>query len=373
MAQNLSPNDIIEIERRIVKLIFDVSDRPKYRTEVNKIMSDLFGIDRVANAFIDNSRSAANLKIRFYDIANPQRLFDMLVAENRDGSCDFSVFQVMVKLLSSISNSNRVTRDDKSSYYEKYEDLLNILRNEYDIKTISSIDSVTNPLKAAKKIIRNRGDDYDYDFYGGSNYGYSSRFKSVGYSDDDDDYEYNDSYFNRIIKGTSFEREPNRKKGSGKKRKYSSSYGDDDDDRDHDYDIPEENLDIMGEVTDQIKTIATAVADLQKKVNNPPPIHVPIPETSSPYVPHPKDDETIKLMADKLNQAARAINTLNKNSKLMQGALDELTSHVADIEEDIYATDDATSTDDSVVSTIPVDIDAIIANGGNASDSGDNP
>lgn len=376
--RELLPEDGFEIENRIFKLIFDTNERPRYRSEVNKIFADLFGVDRVANAFIDNSSAAMNQRALFYRVANPKRLYSMLVEKNRDGSCDFKIFRIMVKLLSTIASSSRISRDDKSSYYEKYEDLLNILREEYDIESILSIESISNPLKAAKKIIKDRGDNYDYDFYGGygyGGYGNYGRFKSTNYSDDDSEgyNDYNDSYFNRIIKGTSFEREPGRKKGSNRKRKYSSSYDDDDDDRDHAVDSKEESSginsdDMMCEMTDQLKTLATAVVELQKKVDNPSSGSVKVIEAEPEFTPHQRSDETSKLIMTKLSQAIGAINALNKNSKSMQNAIDDLTSHVAGLEDDLYGDDDGTV----VTNGENVDIDAIIANSYNADDSNDN-
>ena len=364
MGRDMSRKDILEIERRILKLIFDVHEKPKYRAEVNRIFSDLFGVDRVANAFIGvGGMHARDIRIRLYDTATPERLFDMMVAENRDGTCDFSIIQIMVKLLSNISSENRsrLSKDDKAAYYEKYEDLLNILKESYEIKTIASIDSMSNPLKMAKKVIKGRYDGYGYDDYDDYDYSYSRRFKSVSSYDDDD---YDDSYFNRIIRGTDFERErPRSKKNSHKTKKYENSYDDDYDDSD---DATPATDGIIADMADQLKTVADAVLKLQKKVDTPKPnvVESPAP-TPIPYNGYHDNSE----LDAKLKKVYAAINVLSKSVKSNKESIDGIADHVEMIETDLYESD---SGDGDIESGNAVDIDSFILNASGETDTESN-
>ena len=199
----LSKKNIIEVDKRIERLIYDNEDRPRYKVEVTKIFKDLFDVNYVGDAYTDDSRAAERVRIKLFDTANPKRLYDMLVAEDDYGRCDFRNFQIMVRLLSDIGRS-KLSNTGKDEYFDKYRDILRMLRRNYSIKTLETIDSIGNPLKAAKRSLKDY--DYDDDYYGYASEYDSGRRRRRGYSSFDDDYddrEPSDAYYDRILSGIS--------------------------------------------------------------------------------------------------------------------------------------------------------------------------
>lgn len=351
-------NDILEIERRIINLIFDGKERPRYRACVNRIFMDLFGVEGIGNAFVgEGGRNAMRTRIRLYDVAGTDRLYDMLVDENHN---EYQVLQLMVALLRGTDDS-RDTKDTRLEYVKKYNGLLELLRNEFDIKTIPSIDSILNPLKTAKRLLRDR-DDYGYGYY--DDYDYDRRFKSYDYSRrGDDEYGYSDSYFDRILKGTDYETAGRSKKKSyGKsKKKYSSES--DDDDSDYDGAETDATTEAIIEMSDQIKTVANAVKKLQENQNKDS-ADIPVQD---PY--KGRNEQSHDAMLRLIKQVVKSVNKLESKNDSITDAINSLNEHVRNIESDIYVDAESDDIDDVPVnSNMQVDIDDLLLSNDSSSD-----
>ena len=341
-------NDILEIERKIINLVFDGKERPRYRAYVNRIFMDLFGVEGIGNAFVgEGGRNAMRTRIRLYDIAGTDRLYDMIVDEKHN---EYQVLQLMVALLKG-ADDGRDTKDARLEYVKKYNGLLEILRSEFDIKTIPTIDSILNPLKTAKRLIRDR-DDYGYGgYYDDYDCGYDRRFKSYDYNrrDNDDNYGYSDSYFDRILKGTDYENCSRGKKSYSKssKKKYSSNNSDDDDDYDR---VNDPTAEAIIEMSDQIKTVANAVRKLQKNQSQ---IKVE-PETVAIPVQDPykgRDEQSHDTMLKLIKQVVKSVQKLETRT-------DNLSEHIQVIENDIYEDVDS---GDASNSNVQVNIDEVFS------------
>ena len=342
----LSKKNIIEVDKRIERLIYDNEDRPRYKVEVTKIFKDLFDVNYVGDAYTDDSRAAERVRIKLFDTANPKRLYDMLVAEDDYGRCDFRNFQIMVRLLSDIGRS-KLSNTGKDEYFDKYRDILRMLRRNYSIKTLETIDSIGNPLKAAKRSLKDY--DYDDDYYGYASEYDSGRRRRRGYSSFDDDYddrEPSDAYYDRILSGTGIGEGSRSRSKSKPKKKYSDIY-DDIDDYDHDADIDEyvdddyTKDDVLEMATEQIKDLTKVVAKLSNKVND---MSKPLDPVIREYTPvtvestvEPKTasaDPELKTAINNIatatqknstaiNNMAKNIKTLSENQNAMYNSLND--------------------------------------------------
>lgn len=264
----LSKKNIIEVDKRIERLIYDNEDRPRYKVEVTKVFKDLFDVNYVGEAYTDDSRAAERVRIKLFDTANPKRLYDMLVAEDDYGRSDFRNFQIMIRLLSDIGRS-KLSNTSKDEYFDKYRDILRMLRKTYGIRTLETIDSIGNPLKAAKRSLRDS--DYDDDYYGyGSDYDSGRRKRRYSSFDDDEyDREPSDAYYDRILSGTGIGE--SRSKSKKSRKKYADIYDDIDDDyHDADYDDGDDYTkdDILEMTTQQIKDLSKVVASVANDVRD---------------------------------------------------------------------------------------------------------
>lgn len=347
-------NDVLEIEKRIIGLIFDSNGRPRYRAHVNRIFKDLFGVEGVGNAFVgEGSRLAMKARFRLYDTIGVETLYAIIVDDRRN---EYSILQLMVALLKG-ADDERSTKDTRLECAKRYNGLLDSLRDEFDIEIIPSVDSIVNPLKLAKRVLRDR-DDYGYGGYGAYyddyDYGPSRRFKSYDYNrrDRDDDYlTYNDSYFERILRGTDYETPRSKKTSKSSKRKKYSAYSDDDDDYDR-ADTESESdatTDAIIEMSDQIKTVANVVKNLQDKVNS--------NTTSSKVTANSDGDNNHDNVIRLIKQVVKTVSKLESKTDNMAETVDALTEHVQNIESDIYE-DDATA--DAPVIQDKVDIDQLL-------------
>ena len=335
-----------EIVNRIERLIYDNEDRPRYRVEVTKIFKDLFDVNYVGDACVDDSLAAEKVMHRLYVTANPKRLYDMLVVEDDYGRCDFRNFQIMVRLLYDIGRS-KLRTTDKDEYFEKYRDILRMLRKTYGIKTIETIESIGNPLKEAKRSLKDYAYDDDYYDYA-SEYG-SGRRRRRGYSSFDDDYderERTDEYYERLLSGTGIGEGSRNRSKSRPKKKYSDIY-DDIDDYDHDADIDEyvdddyTKDDVLEMATEQIKDLTKVVAKLSNKVND---MSKPLDPAIREYTPvtvestvEPKTasaDPELKTAINNIatatqknstaiNNMAKNIKTLSENQNAMYNSLND--------------------------------------------------
>ena len=332
----LSKKNIIEIDKRIERLIYDNEDRPRYKVEVTKIFKDLFDVNYVGDAYTDDSRAAERVRIKLFDTANPKRLYDMLVSEDDYGRCDFRNFQIMVRLLSDIGRS-KLSNTGKDEYFDKYRDILRMLRRNYSIKTLETIDSIGNPLKAAKRSLKDY--DYDDDYYGYASEYDSGRRRRRGYSSFDDDYddrEPSDAYYDRILSGTGIGEGSRSRSKSKPKKKYSDIY-DDIDDYDHDVDLDEyvdgyTKDDVLELTTEQIKDLTKVVAHLSNKVDKMSTPLEPVIQTHTPVnTKTTTDDSGLKASIDNIAVAtqrnttaitnmANNIRTLNSNQDILMNS-----------------------------------------------------
>lgn len=367
-------NDVLEIEKRIIGLIFDSNGRPRYRAHVNRIFKDLFGVDGVGNAFVgEGGRLAMKARFRLYDTIGVETLYTIIVDERRN---EYSILQLMVALLKG-TDDERSTKDTRLECAKRYNGLLDSLRDEFDIEIIPSVDSIVNPLKLAKRVLRDR-DDYGYGggygaYYDDYDYGSSRRFKSYDYNrrdrDRDDDYlVYNDSYFERILRGTDYET-PRSKKSyskSSKKKKYSAYNSDDDDDYDRaDSDVSESEVttDAIIEMSNQIETVAKVVKNLQDKVNNQPAPSVSVRESYKG-----RDDNNHDTMISLIKQVVKTVNKLESKTNDMAETVGALTEHVQNIESDIY--EDDPGADIPTISD-KVDIDSLLLSNDSPNEAND--
>lgn len=329
----ISKKNIIEIDKRIERLIFDNEERPRYKVEVTKIFKDLFDVNYVGEAYTDDSRAAERVRIKLFDTANPKRLYDMLVAEDDYGRSDFRSFQIMVRLLSDIGRS-KLSNTSKDEYFDKYRDILRMLRKTYGIRTLETIDSITNPIKAAKRSLRDS--DYDDDYYGyGSDYDGGRRKRRYSSFDDDDyDREPSDAYYDRILSGTGIGESRSRSKSKSRK-KYSDIYDDIDDDyhaADSDYDVDDSDYtkdDVLEMATQQIKDLSKAVVKLNDKVNdlskaNSAEYLQPVRE----YVPPVSEREATLTATGSDIKMQSAINTVVEATKKNTTAINNMASNI---------------------------------------------
>lgn len=360
----ITKNDIRAIEESILRLIYDASDRPIYRTEVNRIFLDLFDVERVADAFVEyNARGAERIRVRLFSVANPERLYDILVAADDYGDGDFVTVQTMVALLHAIARrGGEYGKNREDEYYDKYKELLRSLRRDYSIKTRESIASMGNPLKQAKRILNKRGgNDFD-DFDGYGRYRKKSKYSS--FDDDYDDYETSDDYYDRILEGTDFISGKSRDKKSKKRKTYDRRSDDRDDDDDAAVDnIPpfteveeaEYRDDMLGELIDEVKALKKAVANSKPIIMGRPPVEAYTGE--KPKMPAKSYEQRNSITADNVavaeNQRALneiiastkmnsdAINNVAKNIKVMSGQIKKQGDVLANVVDTVNAiTDD---------------------------------
>lgn len=277
MRNELNRNDIREIENSIRNLIFDGSSRPIFKTEVNRVFRDLFGLDRgidqreymyVGDAFCANGRLAKESRLRMYDVAGIDTLYDMLVATDDYDRSDYRILQTMVLLIKELRSGELMMekkRNREDDIYEKYTTLLHKLKREYGIRSREPMRNISNPLKMANKLIKEFGDDDEYSSYFGDDYyrDYGNRRRRRR-RDDEDDYDYDD-YCDRILEGTDYERT---KKSSKSKSKSKRRRRDDDDD-DYDAEYDDDSDRISDEIiAENFESIAGAIERLSDRIDS---------------------------------------------------------------------------------------------------------
>lgn len=322
----VTEEDVSEACRSIKALTTDYNGRRTYTRAVDRVFFDLFGINHVGSAFATNRRSPRDTEYRIYIFrkCGAGRLCDMLL----DGET-YYLIQNLVKLYYDLANA-KVKSAKTDEAVNVYNDTIDGIKRRYGIRTKSSIDSITDPLKSLKKYNRSYDDygyddyDYDYDYdYGYNDYdrGYRGRRKSKLR---DDEYECEDiasSIFDGIEGYDTRDRRsrntPNRKGSSSNRRR---------DDSDDEYSECNTTASALKSVAESVDQINDRLSNLERdnySRNN--------------YVPsrgYRDDDDSVKASIDALS---RSVNSLAKSQK---NTRDDLDNVIEIIKEAIVDEDD---------------------------------
>jgi hypothetical protein len=318
----VTEEDVSEACRSIKALTTDYNGRRTYTRAVDRVFFDIFGINHVGSAFATSRRSQRDTEYRIYIFrkCGAGRLCDMML-----DSETYYLIQNLVKLYYDLANA-KVKSAKTDEAIGVYNDTIDGIKKRYGIRTKSSIDSITDPLKSLKKYNRSYDDygyddydydyDYDYDDYGYDDRGYRGRRKSRRRTDED---EYDDiatSIFDGI---EGYDTRDRRSRNSSKRKRQSSDRRSDD--SDDGYSESDSTASALRSVAESVEQISDRLSNLERggySKNN--------------YEPS-RDDDSVKASIDALS---RSVNSLAKSQKNTRADLDDVISIIKEalVEED---------------------------------------